>query len=121
MLFLGASISGYMMIWSLLADIVDYDEYKTHKRHEGSFFGLYTFTSKLAMAIGVMASGFFLDFIDLEKSVVVTDAMINWMILFVGPFAGGLNFISFIIFLKFDYSKKDHDRIQKAIADRKKS
>ena len=30
MLFLGASISGYMMIWSLLADIVDYDEYKTN-------------------------------------------------------------------------------------------
>lgn len=119
MLFLGASISGYMMIWSLLADIVDYDEYKTHKRHEGSFFGLYTFTSKLAMAVGVMASGFFLDFIDLEKSVVVTDAMINWMIIFVGPFAGGLNFISFFIFLKFDYSKKEHDRIQKAIADRK--
>ncbi len=67
MVFFGAAIAGYMMVWSLIADIVNYDEYETGKRHEGSFYGLYTFVSKLAMAAGVLASGIFLDVVNLEK------------------------------------------------------
>lgn len=119
MVFFGASLSGYMMVWSLIADVVDYDEYETNKRHEGSFYGLYTFVSKLAMAAGVLASGIFLEVVNLEKSVEVTSEMINAMIIFVGPVAGSLNFIGCLIFMKFEYSRKDHERIQKELEGRR--
>ena len=119
MLGMGASLSAYMMVWSLIADVVDYDEHKTGKRHEGAFFGFYTFAQKTAMAFGVLLVGVFLNTIGLEKGAEVTPQMVSYIKMFIGPFAGTINFFGFAVFLMFHYDREEHGRIQTELNERK--
>jgi len=52
LVFGGASFGGSLaLMHSIQADIIDYDELKTGKRREGSYFGLWEFVNKLTIAI----------------------------------------------------------------------
>jgi glycoside/pentoside/hexuronide:cation symporter, GPH family len=115
----GASLAGYVMIWSLIADFVDYDELETGYRHEGQFYGVYTLVTKLATALGMFLVGIFLSTIGLEHGVEVTPKMISSLKIFVGPVAGTINFIGVIIFLRMKYDKNAHKEVRAKLEKRR--
>jgi len=47
--------------WSMLPDVVEYDEKMTGERREGIYYGLWAFLTKFTGALGVAASGWALD------------------------------------------------------------
>jgi glycoside/pentoside/hexuronide:cation symporter, GPH family len=51
----------YVVPWSMLPDIVDYDELRTGKRRDGSFFGLFVLLQQVGLSLGLAASGFVLE------------------------------------------------------------
>ncbi|PTY06345.1 hypothetical protein DB347_13020 [Opitutaceae bacterium EW11] len=53
----------WMLFYSLLADVVDYDELKTGRRREGSFSACVSWISKVGMALGAGFSFFILDWV----------------------------------------------------------
>jgi len=43
--------------WSMLPDVVEFDEAKTGERREGIFYGMWAFITKFTNALGIAASG----------------------------------------------------------------
>jgi len=121
MMFFAMGISGYVMVWTLIADVADFDEYETHTRREGSFYDLYTLSNKNATAIGVGLSGIFLSIIGLEKGVEVSPQMVTWLKFFFGPVVGLINLVGFFIFLKFPFNTEEHKEIQRKLELRKQA
>jgi GPH family glycoside/pentoside/hexuronide:cation symporter len=79
----------WMIVPSMQADIVDYDELHTTKRREGSFASVFSWTSKLAMTVTTGISGFIIVWcgFDLEKygktqPPEVLSTMLHWYVFF---------------------------------------
>lgn len=53
----------WMLFYSLLADVVDYDELQTGRRREGSFSACVSWISKVGMALGAGCSFFILEWV----------------------------------------------------------
>ncbi len=56
--FIGAGYAGlWLMLPSMQADVVDYDELKTGERREGGFSSIYSWILKLSFMVGFLISG----------------------------------------------------------------
>lgn len=56
---LAVAIAMFMMLGNtILADICDVDELRTHTRREGVFSGIFTMTNKTTFAVGTLLSGY---------------------------------------------------------------
>ncbi|NQU08984.1 MAG: MFS transporter [Candidatus Abyssubacteria bacterium] len=117
--FSGFGLGAYVMLWSLIADLVDYDEHSSHKRREGSYYGIYTLFSKAAWGVGVFVTGLYLNAIGLGKGVEITPDMLFKIKLLFGPITALINLAGVVIFAFFHYDKKEHERIQQELAARK--
>jgi len=117
--FSGFGLGAYVMLWSLIADLVDYDEYTSHKRREGAYYGIYTLFSKAAGGVGIFLAGLYMKLIGLEKGVDISPEMLFKIKLLFGPITALVNLAGVIIFLFFHYDKKEHQRIQEELARRK--
>ncbi|RJP20397.1 MAG: MFS transporter [Candidatus Abyssobacteria bacterium SURF_5] len=115
----GFGLGAYVMLWSLIADLVDFDEYETHKRREGAYYGIYTLFSKAAGGIGVFLTGVYLNFIGFEKGVEIDPEILLKIKLLYAPFTALINLAGVIIFSFFSYDKQEHARIQMELAERK--
>jgi GPH family glycoside/pentoside/hexuronide:cation symporter len=57
-IFIGAGYAGlWLMLSSMQADVVDFDELKTGERREGSFASIFSWILKFAFCIGFLISG----------------------------------------------------------------
>jgi Na+/melibiose symporter-like transporter len=119
--FSGFGLGAYVMLWSLIADLVDYDEYKSHKRREGAYYGIYTLFSKAAVGVGVFFAGIYLKLIGFEQGTAMPPDMLFKFKLLFGPITALVNFAGVIIFLFFHYDKEEHQRIQGELAQRKQN
>jgi GPH family glycoside/pentoside/hexuronide:cation symporter len=90
---------GFVAMWSMIADTVEYAEWKHGVRTEGAIYGFFNFITKIAMAIGGGCAGLMLDYFDYSSDHISTNALngINLMMtLFPGlMFALGMVFIFF--------------------------
>ena len=57
---LGFSVQ-WVCPWSMLPDVIEYDEEITGERREGIYYGLWAFLTKFTSALGVAVSGWALD------------------------------------------------------------
>jgi len=49
-----------VLIWAMIPDTVEYNEYKTGERHDGKIFGATIFSKRLALGLNGLLLGFFL-------------------------------------------------------------
>jgi GPH family glycoside/pentoside/hexuronide:cation symporter len=56
----------WMLFYSLLADVIDYDELQTGRRREGSFSACVSWISKMGMALGAGCSFFILQMVGFD-------------------------------------------------------
>ncbi len=62
MVFAGVGIGfGYVPPFAMLPDVVEVDAIRTKTRKEGSYYGMWTFFSKIGVALAAALSGMFLD------------------------------------------------------------
>jgi len=57
---MGTSVA-YLIPWSMLPDVVEYDELETGKRRDGLYYGLFVFLQKLGISIALALNGFVLE------------------------------------------------------------
>lgn len=57
---IGVSVA-YLLPWSMLPDVIEYDELATGTRHEGIFYGFFVFLQKLGISLGLAFSNFLLE------------------------------------------------------------
>ncbi len=94
---------GFVTMWSMLADTVEYAEWKTGTRTEGAIYGFFNFVTKIAMAIGGGLAGWLLDYYGYSPDQITDSAIfgINISMTLVPAFLFVLGF-AFIALYKLD-------------------
>lgn len=71
----------FTLMGSMIADVVDVDELKTHERREGMFGSIFWWVVKLGMAVAIAGGGYLLNFtgFDVELGGNQSESAITWM------------------------------------------
>ncbi len=109
----------YTLVWSLVADSVDFGEWKTGKRAEGITYAGYAFTYKLSMAAGGASGGFLLAVAGYVPHAVQTPAAdFTIRALFaLAPAISGV--LAFIVMSYYKLDKNMFQRILKELEERR--
>jgi glycoside/pentoside/hexuronide:cation symporter, GPH family len=92
---IGLALSGqFIFPNAILADVIDYDETKTHQRREAIYYGMQNTLQKFSFAISSILFG-------VTLSVFGATAENQLGIRLIGPIAGIATFLGFIIFVKW--------------------
>ncbi len=120
---LGGFLSGsIILLQSLVADIVDYDELKTGQHREGLYFGCWTMATKLSRAIGLALSGQMLQLIGLDPGGATISGDVAWRIaLLFGPGVGISFMAGAAVFAFMPLTDQQHQRIQQMLQRRRGS
>ncbi len=108
--------------WSLMADAIDYNEWKTGKREEGTVYSLHSFFRKLAQGVGpslvIIIMGYlgYDSKIDINAQSVQTANNMCWLVAALYTFSALLMFIG--IALIYNLGKKKLTQMQEELAAR---
>jgi sugar (glycoside-pentoside-hexuronide) transporter len=106
---------GNVLGYSIKAEVVDYDEYETGERKEGSYFAAWSFMNKLAAGIMVFVVGVVLELVGYVPDGPQNEAVKTWILILAGamPLAGYL--IGALAFTRFRLTEAEHARIRTAL------
>jgi Na+/melibiose symporter-like transporter len=110
---IGASLSCSMMLPpSIKSDVIDYDEYVTGERKEGSYFAAWNFAQKLASGAAIALSGLALQLSGYEANAVQDEAStLAIRLLFAGaPLL--LHLAAIALLLRFRFNEGEHQRVR---------
>ncbi|RJX71952.1 MFS transporter [Vibrio sinensis] len=95
----------FVVMWSMVADTVEYSEWKTQVRAEGAIYGYFNFITKIAMAIGGGLAGWLLQYYGYSSETISAEAVngINLMMTVIPA----VLFIVSIVFIRF-YQIDEH-------------
>ena len=112
------SIRG-MLYWSMIADSVDYLEWRTGKRNDGSIYAVEGLMGKLIGAFGATSTAIILKVIKFQRNAPAQSAE-TMKGLFVLPLAIGMvsTAVSVIPYFFYDLTRKGHARIIEELKER---
>ncbi len=104
---------------SILADVIDFDEYRSGQRKEGAYSASFGFALKSGIGLIVILTGFALQLSGFEPNVQQTDtALLTLRGLFAGvPFVA--NVAGALLFLGFRFNEREHAEVRAALERRK--
>ncbi len=115
--------TGYIIPWSMMPDVIEYDELRTGKRREGIYYGLMVLLQKFGLAIGLFIVGATLQATgfsgDLPAGQQPASALLalRWMI---GPVPTIVLIMGMILTAFYPLTKQKHAEILAQLAARKK-
>lgn len=109
---------GFVTMWSMIADTVEYAEWKHGVRTEGAIYGFFNFITKIAMAIGGGCAGWVLDYFDYNAASISPTALkgINIMMTL---FPGAMFAIAAVFIIFYSLDEKTYRDIVIKISQRK--
>jgi glycoside/pentoside/hexuronide:cation symporter, GPH family len=105
--------------WSMLPDVVEYDEKMTGERREGIYYGLWAFLSKFTGALGVAVSGWALELYGYVPNVEQTAHALLGIRLFFSIVPAVVLIISLPFLIWYPITRKNHAELVKELAERK--
>lgn len=119
---LGGFCSGAIVILdSLIADSVDYDELRTGEDREGLYFGVWKLGTKMARALGLIVAGVFLQLIGFDEGLTTQDPEVGFRLaLLFGPVVGVFFTVAALTFARFPLTDRKHRRIQRLLERRRR-
>ena len=103
---------------SIQSDIIDYDEYLTGERKEGSYFAAFNFSYKSATGVMIFITGYVLQFSGFVPNEVQTMTVQVAMVTLYGLFPLVCYAIGALLFSRFTLDETEHARIRKVLRDR---
>ena len=97
---------------SVQGDVIDYDEYKTGERKEGSYFAAWNFVYKSALGVMLLLTGFVLDFAGFVPNVEQTMQVKLAMVSLYGLFPLVCYTVGAILFSRFTLDEKAYEEIR---------
>lgn len=107
--------------WSMLPDVVEYDEKMTGERREGIYYGLWAFLSKFTGALGVAVSGWALGLFGYVPNVEQTVHALFGIRLFFAIVPAVVILVSLPFLIWYPITRQKHAELVKELADRKSS
>ncbi|MBJ3813582.1 MFS transporter [Shimwellia pseudoproteus] len=109
---------GFVAMWSMIADTVEYAEWHHGVRSEGAIYGFFNFVTKIAMAIGGGCAGWLLDFYQYDAARISSGAM-NGITLMMTLFPAAMLAISGLFVWYYTLDERHYRDIVRRIAQRK--
>ncbi len=128
--YLLAALSGfgiataYVVPWSMVPDVVEYDQIRSGQRREGSYYAFASFFQKLATAAALWGMGLALTFTgyltpDLTGPLPVQPAAaVTAIRVFAGPIPAVLLFLAILFAWKYPITRASHQATLRELADR---
>ena len=109
------------IIWALVGDAIDYQEYITGERNEGTVYSSYSLARKLAQAISGGIGGFALSILGYQSGVVEQSASVGVGIknIAIGGAAIGYILTALILIFVYNLSKKKVAEMNKVLEERR--
>ena len=107
--------------WSMLPDVVEYDEKMTGERREGIYYGLWAFLTKFTGALGVAVSGWALQLFGYVPNVEQSAHALFGIRLFFAVVPAVVILISLPFLIWYPITRKKHAELVQELAQRKAS
>jgi len=107
--------------WSMLPDVVEYDEKMTGERREGIYYGVWAFLSKFTGALGIATCGWALSWYGYVPNVDQTVQALFGIRLFFAVVPAVVLIASLPFLIWYPITRRSHDALVKELADRKKA
>ena len=109
------------LTWALIADAIDYQEYLTGERNEGTVYSTYSLFRKLAQALSGGAGAFALGLLGYEAGVAVQAEAVGVGVknVICGANFIGLGLSAIVLIFIFNLSKKKIDEVKKTLDERR--
>ena len=104
---------------SVQSDIIDYDEYLTGERKEGSYFAAFNFVHKSAIGVMTMITGYVLQFSGFVPNQEQTQTVMIWMVFLYGMLPLICYVIGAALFSRFSLDEKTHGEIRAELERRR--
>lgn len=104
---------------AMQADVIDYDELISGKRREGQYVGLWSVSKKLAAALGVGAALTFLGMMGYEPGIEQSPQVVMSLRVLYALIPSLCNLASLIIVAAYPIDAVLHEKIKKAVGERK--
>jgi glycoside/pentoside/hexuronide:cation symporter, GPH family len=112
--------SAHVLPWSILPDAVEWDEWKTGERHEGTFYSLVTLGQKVASSIAIPLALVLLGSLGyVGTAASQPDSAILAIRLVMGPLPAVLLCLGILCAVFYPIDRKMHAQILKELAERK--
>lgn len=98
--------------WSMLPDVMEYDQKETGQRREGTYYGVWALLNKLTNALGVAVSGWSLDLFGYVPGVAQTDLARLGIRLFFGLIPSVVLILSLPLLFWYPITKASHARLR---------
>jgi len=113
--------SQWVFPWSMLPDVIEYDEKMTGERREGVYYGLWAFLSKFTSALGVAVSGWALQLFGYVPNVEQTARALFGIRLFYSVVPAVVILISLPFLIWYPITRKSHGELVRELAGRSAS
>lgn len=112
------------LMWALEADTVEYGEWKTHVRTEGTTYALFSFTRKMGQALGGAAGAYALGLVAFDSRAATagqaqTQSTVDGIQLLTGTVTAGFVLLSIMIMFFYPLTDKAFRQIVEEIAARR--
>jgi GPH family glycoside/pentoside/hexuronide:cation symporter len=104
---------------SIQGDVIDWDEYATGERKEGSYYATWNFVYKSAGGVMLLLTGFALQFAGFVPNQEQTMTVQVAMVALYGAFPLVCYMIGAILFMRFKLDENEHSRIRAVLAARR--
>jgi glycoside/pentoside/hexuronide:cation symporter, GPH family len=104
--------------WSMLPDVVEYDEKMTGERREGIYYGLWAFLTKFTGALGVAVSGWALSLFGYVPNVEQTTHALFGIRLFFAIVPAVVILISLPFLIWYPITRENHAKLVRELAER---
>tara|TARA_B100001939_G_scaffold239196_1_gene206742 strand:+ start:268226 stop:269644 length:1419 start_codon:yes stop_codon:yes gene_type:complete len=108
----GFLVGAIVLLDSLVADIVDYDELKSGEHREGLYFGFWKMAIKASRGVSMAFTGTLLAAIGFQANQVQAPEVSERIAYLFGPGVGSFFLLGAIVFLFLPYSRGIHQRVQ---------
>jgi GPH family glycoside/pentoside/hexuronide:cation symporter len=117
---IGIGIAAVMLFpWSMLPDVLEFDELETGQRREGLFYALFTFASKNAYALGAFITGRVLEYTGYVPGMSSqSPRAVLGIRMLLGPLAALLVGVALLIVRRYPITEADHDHARAELARR---
>ena len=106
--------------WSMLPDVVEFDELERGRRREGIFFALFTFGQKTAGSVGVFANGMVVAVFGYRQGIAVqSDFTVRGLESAVGPVAASVFGLAMLAAWRYPITRREHRWAQEELATRR--
>lgn len=109
---------GAVVAPSIKADIIDYDEYLTGERKEGTYIAAWNLVRKGAASLTVLITGFTLQFSGFEPNVAQSEETQFALRILFSLLPAVCYIIGALLFLNFTLNEKEHAAVRREIAER---